>query len=157
MSAVTQAGLDAFRSASSDEARKAAAVGKKALLDGLRDVVSTDDLVTVERCFELGLAAKVRSYVAANEHDAREASDEVEANLDAVEELVLRYEIVGKATVARLARSLMHQAISGAFAVGGAVLQAALATLFPGGGLVGAGINAGVQHVVAWFLGPDPA
>ncbi len=71
-----------------------------------------------------------------------------------MEAIFVDYEVVGKAKLGVLARAFAHQVIAGAFAVAGAVIQAGLGILVPGlGSLAGAGLNVGMQHVVAWFMG----
>lgn len=153
MSTVTQELLDVAKTASLDQAKLVLATSKKGFVDAFREWIDAKDLVLLDELYEGALRAKARQFLAGSTDAAAIAADEYEASLNSIDALFLRYEIVGKAKLGALARSMAHQIISGVFAVGGAVLQAGLGVVLPGlGSLIGAGLNAGLQHVVAYFL-----
>lgn len=154
MSEENQALLDVAKTATAEQIQKVIAAGKTQFVDLFKGVVSKDDLEFLVELFDRAHAAKAAHFGATTPEQSADLEDEYQAYMDAIETLADKYLIVGKAKLGVLARSLAHQIISGAFAVGGAVLQAALTAAIPGvGALVGAGVNAGLQHLVAYFLG----
>lgn len=111
-----------------------------------------EDLKTVALLFDKAVLAKVGQFSAATNEEATEYSDEYEGYLQTVETIGDRYEIVGKAKAGVWLRNLMHNLISGFFAVAGAVLQVGLGVFVPvAGSFIGAALNQGLQHVVAYY------
>lgn len=127
---------------------------KQSFLDLFGSFVTANDLIALDKLFTQAALAKGLQYAATSKQEADEYADEYDAYMDQIETVGDKYLIVGKAKAGVLIRSVAHQIISGFFAVAGAVLQAGLAVVLPGvGSLVGAAANAGIQHVVAHFLG----
>lgn len=115
--------------------------------------VADTDFARLEELFVAAAHARAGQFCASTPQEARDFEETYEASLDSLETLGYAFEIVGKAKAGVFVRSVAHQLIAGAFAVGGAVLQAGLGILLPGVGLLlGAGANAGIQHVVAAYL-----
>lgn len=130
------------------------ATSKTGFLAAWRDFLVPADLIELDAAFDLALKAKLAQLGSLTPDGAQDCADVYEASLNTIETIGNRYEIVGKAKAGALVRSFAHSAISGAVAVAGAVMQAALTVfLGPLGAMLGAGGNAGLQHVVSYFLG----
>lgn len=128
--------------------------GKKAFLESFGSFLNPMDLARISALFDDAYQVKAKQFTASTKETAQDYADQYEAYMSSIQTIGDEYYIVGSAKVGILARSMAHQVIAGAFAVAGAVLQVGLGVLFPGvGSLVGAGLNAGLQHVVAHFLG----
>lgn len=144
--------IDGAKQAAVTQAKVSIARSKDNFIALYGNFFKPDDLVRVEDYWSKALAAKTAQFMAMTEDEAQVQADIYDAYLDAIEEIGTDYLIVGTAKAGVFARGLLHEVIGGGFAIAGAVLQVGLNILFPGvGGLVGAGLNAGIQHVVAHF------
>lgn len=125
---------------------------KVGFITTFQSLISINEVLRLAQYWDLAIAAKANSFLAATPETAQEQTEIYESYIDSVEEMAVGFGIVGKAKANVFAHELMHEFIAGAFAVAGAVLQAGMGILFPGvGSLLGAGLNTGLQHVVAHF------
>lgn len=146
--------LATAKGAALDEVKIVLATSKTGFLTAFRDFLVPADLIELDGAFDLALRAKLGQLGALSPNEADDFADQYEASLNAIETIGDRYEIVGKAKAGVLLRSFAHQVISGFAAVAGAVFQGAMTVfLGPIGTIVGGGANAGLQHVVSYFLG----
>lgn len=147
--------LAAIQKATLEQSQPVLAATKKSFLDTFSGFVSTEDMIDLDQMFSAALSSKARQFLAPTLDEAAAAAREYEASLDAMATIGTQCEIVGKAKIGKFVRSFAHNLISGAFAVLGAGVQAAISLAFPipiAGGILGAGVNSGLQHVVAYFL-----
>lgn len=150
---MTDALLATAKDAVVKQATTVVAQGKQDFLATFGSYLQPGDLLAIGSAFDKAAEAKIGQFLAKTPEAAQEQADIYEACLDTIETIGDDYEIVGKAKAGVLIRSVAHQVISGVFAVAGAVMQAALGVVVPGvGSLIGAGLNAGIQHVVSYFL-----
>lgn len=144
--------IAAAKSSAVSQASNIVAQGKSQIMTLFGSFIKKEDLVALDDLFNKALLAKVGQFSAHTAEEAVDFADQYEAHMESVETIGNQYEIVGKAKAGVLVRSIMHSVISGFFAVAGAVLQVGLGMVFPVvGTFVGAGLNQGIQHVVAYF------
>ncbi len=142
--------------AASDQVVQIIGSAKSTFLGLFGDFISAADITRIEGLFTKAAIAKAAQFAANTPGAAQEAADEYDTYMDTIETIGDEYLILGKAKAGVLVRSVVHEIISGFFAVAGGVLQAGLGIVLPGvGSLIGAGANAGLQHVVSYFLGTD--
>lgn len=154
MSAATDALVAKAKSAGTDEALKVVAQMRGEFISAFAGFITAEDLLKLDELLVKAIKYKAAQFTASTDKEAQEAVDEYEGVLETIETIGDQYEIIAKAKAGKLVRSLAHALISGAFAVGGAVLQVGMGILVPGiGSLVGAGVNAGLQHAVSYFMG----
>ncbi len=152
MSAATDAMIGAAKAQALVQAQALVANGRSSLLEQLASFVQKEDLVELESLFDKAVAAKAGQFTASTNEQAQEFADEYESYMETAETIGDRYVIVGKAKAGVWIRHMMHQVISGFFAVAGAVLQVGLGIAVPvAGTFAGAALNQGLQHVVAYF------
>lgn len=146
--------IDAAKTATLDQLGKILTSTKASFLTTFRDFVKPTDLARVEWLLEAASAAKVAQFSAGTPEEAQDLADEYDAYMRGIETIGNKYVIQGEARAGLLLRSTAHLLIAGFFAVAGGVLQVGLGIAIPGvGSLVGAGLNVGLQKVVAHFLG----
>lgn len=143
--------LATFKQAALEQVKTSIEAKKQSFTKLFSTLASKEDLQFVLGKWDEAVAAKERVFLAASEDEAEEANDIYDLCMIAVQEKWVGFEIVGTAKAKVFAHDIMHEAIGGGFAVLGAVLQATLTVLFPGGGIVGAALNMGIQKVVAHF------
>ncbi len=152
MSAASEVMLATAKSSTVTQAANLVAQGKTQFMALFGTFIKGEDLLKIEGYYNKALLAKIGQFSAHTTDEAIEYADQYEAAMESVETIGNAYEIVGKAKAGVFVRGFLHALISGFFAVGGAVLQVGLGVALPGvGSFIGAGLNQGLQHVVAYF------